>query len=329
MSDFTPVIELLSKKNDFLITAHVNPDGDAVGSLLGLGLLLRSIGKEVVLALAQPVPSTYLFLPGSDQVCLPQNLPREAYDVGVVLDCSELERAGEALQKTLKNCRVLVNIDHHLSNKRFGDLNLVDSEAAATGEIICELAEKMGVKISPEVATNLYAALVTDTGSFQFANTTPRSHYTAARLLEYGAERQRIREFLYEQRSLRSLRLLEKALGTLCLNSSGRIAWMKIRREFFLETGAGPEDCEGFIEYPKSLAGVELGVLFKEIEQGEVKVGFRSKNLLDVSKLAAFFGGGGHERAAGCVLKGELDKVEKLVIATAEEFLARFEGRNQ
>ncbi len=329
MSDFAPVIELFSKKNEFLVTAHVNPDGDAVGSLLGLGLLLKSMGKEVVLVLAQPVPSTYRFLPGSDRVFLPQDLSRETYEVGVALDCSELERVGEALQKILKNCRFLVNIDHHLSNKRFGDLNLVDSEAAATGEIICELAEKMGVKISPEVATNLYTALVTDTGSFQFANTTPRCHYTAARLLEYGAKRQQIREFLYEQRSLPSLRLLEKALGTLSLNSNGRIAWMKVRKEFFLETGAVPEDCEGFIEYPKSLAGVELGVLFKEIEYGEVKVGFRSKTLLDVSKLAELFGGGGHERAAGCVVSGELDRVVELVIATAEEFLAQLEGRNQ
>ncbi len=312
------------KNNEFLITSHLHPDGDAVGSLLGLGLALKSLGKRVVeLISPHPISEHYQFLPGSEFIQLPGNLTKQRFDVGIVLDCTELNRAGKELEKILRNCENVVNIDHHISNKNFGNVNIVDPGAAATGEVIVDILKEMEIQITPDVATNLYVALITDTGSFQYQNTTPKSYRTAAFLLEHGAAQGQIQQFLNEHRSLTSLRLLEKSLGTLSISENGLTAWMTVSQKFLHELGGKIEDCEGFINYPKSLVGVEVGILFKELNNNEIKVGFRSKNFLDVNQLAACFGGGGHERAAGCTIWGPLKEVERKVIQTTEKFLTQ------
>lgn len=319
---------IILKGQEFLVTTHLNPDGDAVGSLLGLSLALQFLGKEVKLICPHPVPSIYQFLPGTEFVQSPKTLEKKSFEVGIILDCTELERTGKDLVPVLKLCKNLVNIDHHVSNKIFGTVNFVDPEAAATGELICEILETIKVPISPEVASNLYVALLTDTGSFQFTNTTPRSHRTAARLLEYGAAQEQIQQFIFEHRSLTSLNLLEKSLSTLSISKNRKVAWMTIPQKFFLDVGGKIEDCEGFINYPKSLAGVEVGILFKELDSNEIKVSFRSKNFVDVNRLATFFGGGGHERAAGCTIWGHLKEVESKVVKITEIFLERYQLRS-
>ena len=215
-----------------------------------------------------------------------------------------------------------MNVDHHISNQYFGDLNVVDPQAAATGEIVCSLLVRASITITPDIATNLYVALVTDTGSFQHQNTTAKCLRTAAYLLDCGAKHNLIHQCLYEQKSLDSLRLLSRCLESLALNKSGAIAWMTISQDVLLDSGAVFDDSDGMIDYTKSLKGVEVGILFKEVSPGEIKVSFRSKNYLDVNQLAACFGGGGHERAAGCTVQGRIKNVEALVIEKTEELLA-------
>ncbi len=330
-----PGAEIFKTAGSFVITTHIHPDGDAVGSVIGLCLALRDMGKDASVVLAQPLPSSYRFLPGSGLVSAaaggaapPDKAPPggaqlqgKRFACGVVLDCTSLGRAGKEMAAILENCESLINIDHHISNTGFGAVNIVDTGASATGEIVCRIMTSLDVRISPDVATNLYAAIVTDTGSFQYQNATARCHLVASLLLDLGADQRKVQQCLNEQKNLSSIRLLEKGLSTLTLEQDGRIAWMSLTRHFFEETGSRLEDCEDFINYPKSVAGVEVAILFKEIDAGEVRVGLRSKNFADVNFLAASFGGGGHERAAGCTVKGALPEVEALVVGVAREYL--------
>lgn len=312
------IVKLLKTKQTFVLTTHIHADGDAFGSLLALGLALLNCGKKAVMIHAEPVPDSYRFLPGAGQVRLVQDLKEEKFEVGIALDCTSLSRAGDA-EQVLKKAECIINIDHHISNEYFGQFNMVDTKAAATGEMVCNLLVKGGFTITPDIATDLYTAIITDTGSFRHQNTTANCFRTAAYLLECGAAHNLIQHYLYEQRSLESLRFLVNVLQTLTLNKNGMIAWMSIPKDLITEE----DNSEGLIDYAKSLKGVEVAILFKELDSGEIKVSFRSKSFADVNQLAAHFGGGGHERAAGCSIKGNLKEVEQLVIRKTEEYLAK------
>jgi phosphoesterase RecJ-like protein len=320
-----PGAEIFQTADSFFITTHAHADGDAVGSCVGLCLALWEMGKQAAVILAQPLPASYRFLPGSEQVLTDapgaDELTGKRFACGVVLDCTSLERTGKETIAILKRCGSLVNIDHHISNTGFGTINIVDTGASATGEILYRIIDSLGIKISPSVATNLYAAIVTDTGSFRYQNTTARCYKTASALLELGADHLQVQQCLNEKKKLSIMRLLEKGLSTLTLEPDGRIAWMSLARHFYEETGCQLEDSEDFINYPKSISGVEVAILFKEIGDGEIRVGFRSKNFADVNFLAGRFGGGGHERAAGCTVKGALPEVVSLVVSAAREYL--------
>jgi phosphoesterase RecJ-like protein len=311
--------------SSFIITTHTHPDGDAVGSCVGLGLALRGLGKEAAVVLERPVPASYRFLPGSGQVLTAADgmtsLQGRRFACGVVLDCTSLERTGQETIPVLQSCDCLVSIDHHISNTGFGDINILDTAASATGEILHRIMDGLGIKISPDVATNLYTAIVTDTGSFRYQNTTPRCHLAAAALLDLGADHRQVQQCLYEEKKLSIIRLLEKGLSTLTLDPEGRIAWMSLTQRFYEEAGCQLEDSEDFVNYPKSIAGVEIAILFKEIGDGEIRVGFRSKNIADVNHLAGGFGGGGHQRAAGCTIKGALQDVVPLVVSASRKYL--------
>ena len=395
-----PEAEVFKTADSFVITTHIHPDGDAAGSVIGLCLALRDMNRDAAIVLAQPLPPSYLFLPGSDMVmaaasdtapsppCPPGTVPRprpegtrrhilssaarprpglkecgvqgravspeakeavpcpvdqatkvaldmappgsaqlqgKRFAYGIVLDCASLDRAGKEMAGILENCDSLINIDHHISNTGFGAINIVDAGASATGEILYRIMDSLGIKISPDVATNLYAAIVTDTGSFQYQNATSRCHLAASMLLDLGANHRNVQQCLNEQKNLSSIRLLEKGLSTLTLEQDGRIAWMSLPRRFFEETGCNLDDSEDFVNYPKSIAGVEVGILFKEVDDGVIRIGLRSKNIADVNILAGRFGGGGHERAAGCTVRGTLQEVEALVVGAARDFLGMCE----
>jgi phosphoesterase RecJ-like protein len=313
--------EIFRTADSFLITSHAHPDGDAVGSAIGLGLALRGIGKDVSIIFARPLPASYRFLPGSELVLASNGGAEKYFSCGILLDCACRERIGEEMLWVSEHCDMMVNIDHHISNTRFGAVNIVDTKASGTGEILYRIMSDLGIGISPEVATNLYTAIVTDSGSFRHDNTTPRCHLVASMLLQLGADHNKVQQCLNEQKTLSGMRLLEKGLSTLEVEQGGKIAWMSLPLEFFKETGCALEDSDDFVNYPKSIAGVEMGILFKEIEDDEIRVGFRSKGFADVNLLAGRFGGGGHKKAAGCTIRGTLPDVEALVVGAAREYL--------
>lgn len=312
------VVDLLQNKSKFALIAHMLADGDSIGSVLGLGLALKLAGKEVKMYNPGPVPLKYRFLEGAADILEDRfEAPEEA--VVIVLDSSDPERLGVLKDKVMAS-KFIVNIDHHVTNQRFGHLNLVDAEAAATGEIVFNLLEEAGLKINHAVAEALYVAITTDTGSFKYENTTEKTHQVAARLLEQGLRPAAIAQRVFDERPLAFYLLLRDAISSLELYSENRLAVMTLSSDLRLRNGALSEDLEGIVNYSRNIEGVELGVLFYDDQGLEVKVGFRSKNL-DVSVLAAKFGGGGHARAAGCRVKGEFEKVKESVVEEAIKML--------
>ncbi|GAW94301.1 DHH family phosphoesterase [Calderihabitans maritimus] len=320
MEQFSKVVDQLRQANEVLIVSHLIPDGDCLGSMLALAEGLQQLGKKAITVNGDEVPKMYRYLPGSEGILLPGSV-KKIPEVIVFVDCTDVERAGDEFQTILQSETTVINIDHHISNTHFGDYNLINTEASAIGEIILRILEELNVTITPRIATALYTAIVTDTGSFQFENTTPECLEAAAKLLRCGAELELLRRNLWESRSLLNTRLLAYTLSNLRMTADGKIAWISLEKEYMDKLGAKSEDCEGLINYPKSIEGVEIGIFFREIEPGKVKVGFRSKEKVDVNLLASRFGGGGHKRAAGCTVEGSLETVIQDVIEEAEKLL--------
>ncbi|KYH32178.1 DHH family phosphoesterase [Neomoorella mulderi] len=320
MTAIESIAAALAASRDVAVVSHIIPDGDCLGSTLALALALRQRGTRAVAVNADPVPDMFQFLPGQETIIPPEKVT-EVPPLLVMVDSTDMERAGEGFSQWRQKTKMVINIDHHVSNTRFGDLNLVDSRAAATAELIYAVLEKIPVTITPAIATCLYTALATDTGSFQYENCTATTMRLAARLMEQGADLSLIREYLWERKPLASIRLLAAVLPTLTLAYDGRVAWLTVSRAALEAAGARPEHAEGLVNYPRSIAGVEVGLLFRELPDGLVKVSLRSKKIVDVNAVAARFGGGGHRRAAGCTIRGDLDTVVTMVVAAAGEAL--------
>ncbi|MDD4588422.1 MAG: bifunctional oligoribonuclease/PAP phosphatase NrnA [Heliobacteriaceae bacterium] len=302
------------------MAVHQVPDGDALGSLSALLITLQAQDKSVVGYCDDPVPRIYRYLPGINQIFNAGSLPDFIPELAVVMDCADQNRLGEGIELVNK-AKCIINIDHHLGNSLFGHLNWVDANAAACGEQICQLFQQANWPITTDVATALYTSLATDTGSFQFANTTSYTLRLAADLRDKGAQVQHIMRELYESKPLRSLRLLTAILPTLQLSADGRIAWMQISRAIMDQLGATQEDCENLVSYPRSLEGVDVALIFREIDPETIRVGLRSKDIVDVNRVARLFGGGGHRRAAGCTLQTNLAEAKSRVITVVESML--------
>lgn len=309
------VIALFRELGSFNLVSHMQPDGDSIGSLLALGEALAILGKRVRLFTPAPVPRKYAFLPGSEHIAA-ESSNWEADAAAVVVDCSDLERTGHFKEK-ISGAAEVINIDHHVTNRRFGTANLVDPGAAATGEIIFRLLKEMGLEPTASMAECLYVAISTDTGSFKFDNTTAGTHRTAASLLEsHGLNPGTISQRIFDEHPLSYFLLLAKVLGTLELYDEKKIAVITASRDLLEQCGARVDELDGIINYTRNIEGVELGIMFFIDRDGEVKIGFRSKNI-DVSALAGRLGGGGHARAAGCRLKGAYGLVKERVIHEA------------
>ncbi|HPU35962.1 MAG TPA: bifunctional oligoribonuclease/PAP phosphatase NrnA [Bacillota bacterium] len=316
MNNLVEIGEAIKRSNQVLLCGHVMPDGDCLGSVLALGLTLERLGKKVIMGGPDPIPEIYHFLPGQDRFIVGKP-PEYEYDTFIVLDCSVPERLGQGYQDFLNRDLVLINIDHHKGSQPFGDYQYIDPKAAAVGEIILDLLDLMRVQITIEAAINLYTAIITDTGSFRYDNTTPGTHRRVASLLEMGIPAADIHVHLYEEKPMAALKVLGAALDTLTTSACGRVCWMTITREILNKAGAIDEHTDGLINYARSIKGVEVGLLFHEISKDLYKISFRSKNSVDVNKLAASFGGGGHMRAAGCVLQGDLKTIQEQIITAA------------
>lgn len=308
------------------LTTHVNPDGDGLGSEVGLALLLRAHGVTVSIANPTPTPDRYKFLftglEGLDRTPEAVKELRRA-DLIIVLDIADLGRLG-MLAETVRDCGVTVAcIDHHRSA---GVLppgpRYVDAEAAATGELVRELARANGWELTAEAARALYVAIVTDTGGFRFSNTKPRTLRAAADLLECGIDPEEVYVELYARAPEGRVRLLSEALETLVVEHDLGIAWVTIPPGSLERHGVDPDDLDGVVEYARSIDGVRLGMLFREINGGRIKVSFRSIGGVDVAKLAGQFQGGGHARAAGASLPGTLADVQATVLKAARAYLA-------
>ncbi len=318
-SERAAALDCLRRGQRFALMLHVRPDGDSIGSSLALGLALRRLGKTAVLVRADDLPANLLFLPGIEEFVHYSEVGGE-FDAAVFLDCGDLDRIGPA-KILVERARRLVNIDHHPSNQRFGDVNVIEPRAAAAGEVAHALIRELGVSLDFPIACALYVALITDTGSFRYENTSAATHEIAAELLRAGVKPAEVARAVWEDRSLSSLRLLQAALAALEVSGDGRLAWTTLTREDFQRAGAHSLESEGIVNYPRTLRGVEIAALFLEEAPGEVKVSLRSNRRVDVSLIASHFGGGGHARAAGCTIRAPLAEARELVLARAREAL--------
>ncbi|HAV21779.1 MAG TPA: bifunctional oligoribonuclease/PAP phosphatase NrnA [Firmicutes bacterium] len=303
----------LLKHYRILIATHVLPDGDAIGSMLGLGMGLQKRGRRVTMACPGGVPENLRFLPGSEEILSVDNIEPSEYDIVVVLDSSDLGRI-EGIYEKLRSGIPIVNIDHHATNKSYGTYNYVDTSNAATGEQIYKILVSMNVRVDVSIAVCLFTAIATDTGFFRFSNTTPTTLRIAARLVEKGAEPGAISEQIYEARPLESLKMLGRVLDTLRLDKTGKIAWLEVYDDWMTEFSLDEEQTEGFVNYGRMVRGVEVAFLFRESSDGKIRVGMRSKGEFDVGALAEELGGGGHAKAAGCTLDtGSIAQARELV----------------
>mgnify|MGYP001222641021 CR=1 FL=1 len=311
------VISILKKYNRFTLGCHLHPDGDAIGSLLALGLALAKTGKQAEMVLPDGIPLTFAFLPGIRQTVIHPSFQPE---VVLSLDCAERDRL--QLPEDVFLCDpILVNIDHHISNKGFGQVNLVLPEAAATGQIVFQLLKKGDFPIDAAIASALYTAIATDTGFFRYANTTGEVLSIAAKLVEdYGISPSFIAERVYEEKSFASIRLLAEVLSTIQVSDNQRYSWMYLNQETIRKYEVEMEEIENYVNYTSSIRGIEVGLFFKEIKPDEVKISWRSKAGVDVSRLAAHFGGGGHARAAGCSVQGSLSAVMREVLSFLQHY---------
>lgn len=304
--------ELIATGRSFLITTHESPDGDAIGSSLALANYLVEIGKDVTVHICDPVPEIYRFLPLADVVTT--SLPDRDYDLCFVLDAGEFRRAG----KQIKACRRIgsfINIDHHKTCENFGVVNLIDPEAAATGVLIHRLINHAGGLVSQATATCIYVALITDTGSFRYSNANPEAFTVAGEMIEKGVNAWDISSRLYESQPRARIELLSLALATLAFSECGRFASVTVTLDMYEKTGTDAELTDGFVNYPRSVRGVEVAIFFRELSEKSFKVGFRSKGTVDVSMLAEGFGGGGHHNAAGCIIDGSIEAVRDQVFS--------------
>lgn len=323
-ADRAQVLASLRGGESFAFLLHVRPDGDSIGSSLALGLALIRLGKRVVLVRADEIPANMRFLPGSDRF-MPWESVEGSFDFAVLLDCGDLGRVGAA-RALLDRVRGIINIDHHLSNARFGHVNYIEPTAAAAGEIAYDLIEGLGVEMDYDMAVALYASIVTDTGSFRYDNTSPQTHAIARDLLQRGVRPGEVAQHIWEGKSLAYARLLATALGSLQVSADGRLAWIDLPRQAFEGAGATVAESEGFINYPRIIAGVEVAALFVEDGSGEIKISLRSNRWVDVSRVAASLGGGGHARASGCVLKCGLDEAKRRVLDRLQQALEEDPG---
>jgi phosphoesterase RecJ-like protein len=317
--------EAIRAAKTIVMACHVNPDGDALGSMLGLTLALTPLGKSLTPLSQDGVPEIYRFLPGADLVQTDTPIPD--FDLAIVLDSGDLSRVGSRVQPLIARARQVIDIDHHVAAGAFGDIRVLDSQAASTSEIVYALVQAMGLSISPEIATCLFTGVITDTGSFRFQNVTPNTFRVAADLLEAGAPPAHVSENVFDNRTFAATRLLGHALSSLAETLDGRLIWAHITAQDFTALGATDEDTEGVVNYVRGVRGADAGVLFREMapvngELPKIRVSLRSRETVNVAEIAQRFGGGGHRMAAGCTLTLPLSEAEQTVISALQAALS-------
>ena len=304
----TEVLKHIEQRESFVLTSHARPDGDAIGSVLACAQILRSMGKQAQVVLSDGVPRIYEQLPFTDTVVQATELNGDD-EAAIILECDSIQRTRLAgLEK-----RFLISIDHHVSGRPFAHVNWIDPAACATGEMVFRLAREAGVPLSPEIATCLYTAVLTDTGSFMFAGVNEHTFSLARELVLAGADPAACARNIYFSHPTSKMRLLGAALSN--LHREGPLAWIWVTREQMDNAGAIDEDCEGLVNYALAIQGVEVAAFFRELSDGRYRVSLRSKGQLNVASVAERFGGGGHECASGCSIDGPLSVAVARILA--------------
>jgi bifunctional oligoribonuclease and PAP phosphatase NrnA len=315
------VVELIESKNKFGITTHIKPDGDGVGSSLGLCWLLRSLGKSAEVIVRGEIPPSYRSLPGADAIRDVERLDGD-YDAVFVIECSDLERPGI---KGLED-QFTVNIDHHATSAHFGTINWIDSTASAVGEMIYNLCKAIGGRVTREIAECVYMALVTDTGSFHFSNTTERTLKVASELIKAGAKPAEISEAVYNNYPWSRIELMRQVLGTVKRDESGQIAMLRQTLAMRENAEAVDGDNNGFVNIPLAARDVLAVVYMREVGPEQYRVSLRSKGDINVARVAEQFGGGGHRNAAGLRVEGNWDEKERELVAAVKDAIDKSHG---
>ena len=298
----------------FIVTSHVSPDGDAIGSALGIAHLLKGMGKaDVVCVLEDPVPRVYTWLPGADAIVSPDSVSGD-FDTAILIDAHAADRSGK-VSALLAKANLVIVIDHHLVERADGDVTWVDPRYAAAGEMVYDLFVRAGVTLTRPAAECIYTAQTTDTGSFRYSNTTARSHRIAAGLIDAGVDIRAITERVIDNMSRGKYGLLQRVLARIQFSANRTVAYVDIYAKDISETGALPEDTDGLINYLRNIDGVRVAMIFREAKDGKTKVSFRTQPELNAAEICRAFGGGGHAVAAGATLDSSIDDARKKVLA--------------
>ncbi|MDD5155160.1 MAG: bifunctional oligoribonuclease/PAP phosphatase NrnA [Candidatus Omnitrophica bacterium] len=313
----------IRRNKRFLITAHTNLEGDALGSELGFYHLVRSMGKEAVIINEDSLPYGYEFMPQASVIKkFNKRLWGMKFDCFVILDCSDLKRCGD-VARLASGAKTTLNIDHHISNEKFADINWVDPKASSCSELIYRLYKALDVPFDRDTATALYTGILADTGSFRYTNTTWVTHKIASELLKYGPDVSAIYRNVFENSLFSDLKLLAGILPTIKRDASGRIAWFEIENRMLKHRQLHLDLSERLLSFARSIKDIKVAVIFKENlkAKGEIRINFRSQGEVDVNRIASFFGGGGHKTASGATVKGKLKTVARKVLARIKEEL--------
>lgn len=313
-ASFEQIGEVLRNHQSFVLLSHVRPDGDAIGSQLALGYSLMAMGKSVRMINEDGLPDNLAFMAGAERIESPPADPVDA-EVAIALDTATKPRLGDAALHAASGADLWLNIDHHISNPKYGDLNLIDATSPATGQILYDLITKLDMPLPPETRDAIYVAVSTDTGSFQYPSTTAKTYQMAADLIVRGLDVGGINSKTYDDYPYRRLELMRALLNTLERSEDGILAHWELRDQTRIDLELRPEDSEGLIDHIRAIRGVLLAVFFEELPDGKIRVSMRSKNrLLDVCKIATEFGGGGHSLAAGIRMKGPMEEAKERVL---------------
>jgi phosphoesterase RecJ-like protein len=318
--DLQGVVEACRAADSFLVASHSTPDGDAIGSILAMRAFLRALGKtDITCACHDAVPRMYEWVPGAEDLVRAGRL-REAYDLVIVMDVAQRERLGDVAKRIGADQRVVI-LDHHPEEAPFGTLNFVDPTYASCSQIVVDLYAEAGLRMSLEAATAAYVGLTTDTGSFRFGNTDARAHRHAALLLEAGVDPAEVASRVFDVISPEKLELLRRVLDRVRRSACGRVAWAHLTAADLTAARADAEDVEGLVNFVRNLEGVQVGILFRELKPGRVKVSMRARSPINAGQLLKPLGGGGHAGAAGAILLSSLDESIGQVVAQVESAL--------
>jgi phosphoesterase RecJ-like protein len=318
------IIQQFNNSNKIIVVTHTHPDGDAIGSLIAMGMSLEALNKKITLYCESLIPAVYRFLPEVHRVV--NKIGNLNYDMAVILDCGDLSRVGQTVSY-LEQIPVIVNIDHHVTNTRFGHLQLIDTSACATAEIVYRLIKQMGLTFSKSVATSIYTGILADTGSFRFSNTNKAAFAICQEMVEIGVDPHNIAQHVYGTYSLSRIKLLNLALDSIELSENGKLSIMTLTQKMFDETNTKPEDVDGLINYAQRIEDVEVAALIQEHHNGNENsrttnrfhVSLRSDGTFDVAAIAAMFGGGGHSSAAGFSIEETLSSVKSRIFSLADK----------